>query len=164
MGTHITPSTISKYQIVSCPDRGVTLKFEVRSDYAQRKYSTNRGSYREKPCGVEKSRGILVVRTVSYHTVLCGVCRVYCIISLMVRIVSYRTVLLEEIQYEPWIVCTVRDLPYMCVLYCRPIARISYRVVSYPTVRRVVPYQYSIQLYHDFLRAVLYETYGMICG
>jgi hypothetical protein len=42
-GLSNTASSISKYQIVSCPDRGV------------RKYSTDRGSYHEKPRGVEEN-------------------------------------------------------------------------------------------------------------
>jgi hypothetical protein len=71
----------------------------------------------------------LTVRTMSYHIVLCGVCRMYCIVSLAVRIVSYHSVLAEEIQYEQRLICSVRGLAYMYVLYCKPIARGSYHVV-----------------------------------
>jgi hypothetical protein len=185
-------------------DQFVTLNFEVRSEYAPRKYSTYHRSYREKPRGVKKisrivnkisrfATGILTVRIVPYCTprgntvrtadrILCRVCltcmywivglslavrtvshvivsyrtvrvcRMYCIESLAVRIVSYRIVPYctprGNKSTKPRIVCTVRGLPYMYVLYCRPIARglraTSYRVVLYHTVRRVVPHQYSI--------------------
>jgi hypothetical protein len=67
----------------------------------------------------------------TYQTKLCIV--LYRLQFVSCHIVSYRTVLPEEIQYEPQIVCTVRGLPYMYVLYCRPIAHgiVSYRIVSY---------------------------------
>jgi hypothetical protein len=113
---------------------------------------------------------------------------------LAVRITSYRTVLPEEIQYEPRIVCTVQGLLYMYVCRpiaaVRIVSYCTVRGLPYVLYRsrfvscRIVPtlssahvvlfrsYQDSIlavrvwivSSYHDFSRAVLYETYGTICG
>jgi hypothetical protein len=73
-------------------------------------------------------------------------------LSFAIRIVSYHT---------------VQGLPYVGLLYC--IARSSYRVLSY---RIKIPYHGSCsdrnlifpRFYHDFSQAVLYQTYGRICG
>jgi hypothetical protein len=128
--------------------------------YSPRKYSINCGSY--VLCSVSRTcmysyctvwgfpyvdllyciaRGSY--RVLSYCVVLCiglncaGFANMYFIVSLAVRVISYRIVLPKEIQYEPWIVCTVQDLPYMYVLYCMPIVRVSYhRLLWYP----IVPY------------------------
>jgi hypothetical protein len=52
-----TASSMRKYHIVSFPDRAWSVSDvkKVRSDYAPGKYSMNRGSYREKPRGVEEN-------------------------------------------------------------------------------------------------------------
>jgi hypothetical protein len=80
----------------------------------------------------------------------------------------YRTVLPEEIQYEPRIVCTVRGLPYMYVLYCRPITRGSY-IVSCRVVLCVRSYRINIKFlrlvfrsYHNFPRIVSWFLSGRI--